>query len=65
MADFPKELLGEIKRLEELFTVSPAKLKTITRRFVSELGKGIAPSLTFQNYALRFVQVLALKVGAL
>lgn len=40
MADVPKDLLQEIKRLEDLFTVDRAKLKAITNHFVSELDKG-------------------------
>jgi hexokinase len=41
MADVPKDLLQEIKRLEEQFTVPQAKLKEITAHFVTELEKGI------------------------
>lgn len=40
MADVPKDLLQEIKRLEDLFGVSTEKLKQITDHFVSELTKG-------------------------
>jgi hexokinase len=40
MADVPKDLMQEIKRLEELFTVDTAKLKSITDHFVEELAKG-------------------------
>ena len=40
MADVPKDLLAEIKHLEEIFTVDTAKLKSITEHFVSELAKG-------------------------
>ena len=40
MADVPKDLLAEIKKLEDLFTVDTAKLKQITKHFVSELEKG-------------------------
>ena len=40
MADVPKDLLQEIQRLEELFTVPTAKLKSITEHFVAELTKG-------------------------
>jgi hexokinase len=40
MADVPKDLMQEIKRLEELFTVDTEKLKAITEHFVSELTKG-------------------------
>ncbi|PHH70975.1 hypothetical protein CDD82_6810 [Ophiocordyceps australis] len=41
-ADVPKDLLAEIRRLEELFTVDKAKLKEITDHFVSELAKGLS-----------------------
>ena len=40
MADVPKDLMQEITRLEELFTVDTARLKLITEHFVSELTKG-------------------------
>jgi hexokinase len=40
MADVPRDLLHEIKRLEEMFTVDQTKLKAITKHFVSELAKG-------------------------
>lgn len=40
MADVPKDLLQEIKRLEELFTVDTKALKAITDHFISELEKG-------------------------
>ncbi|KAK0668288.1 putative hexokinase [Cercophora samala] len=40
--DVPKDLLKEIKRLEELFTVDTAKLKQITDHFVNELEKGLS-----------------------
>jgi hexokinase len=41
MADVPKDLLQEIKRLEEMFNVDTAKLKSITEHFVKELTKGV------------------------
>jgi hexokinase len=41
--DFPQDLLNEVKRLEELFTVEKAKLKKITEHFISELAKGTTP----------------------
>ncbi|ORX94747.1 hexokinase-domain-containing protein [Clohesyomyces aquaticus] len=41
MADVPKDLLDQINRLEELFTVPQEKLKQITDHFVSELAKGL------------------------
>jgi hexokinase len=40
LADAPKDLLDEIKRLEQLFTIDTAKLKEITNHFVNELTKG-------------------------
>jgi hexokinase len=40
LGDAPKDLLNEIKHLEELFTIDTAKLKEITNRFVNELTKG-------------------------
>jgi hypothetical protein len=40
MADVPKDLLQEIRKLEEMFTVPKEKLKEITTHFVSELKKG-------------------------
>ncbi|KAK0273729.1 hexokinase [Friedmanniomyces endolithicus] len=42
MADVPKDLLQEIKRLEDLFTVDTAKLKAIVDHFISELAKGLS-----------------------
>jgi hypothetical protein len=40
MADVPKDLIQEIQKLEQLFTVDTARLKHITDHFVSELEKG-------------------------
>ncbi len=40
MTAVPKDLLQEIKRLEEMFIVPTAQLKQITTHFVSELEKG-------------------------
>ena len=40
MADVPRDLLDQIKRLEEIFTVPQKKLKEITDHFVKELEKG-------------------------
>jgi hexokinase len=48
MADVPKDLLQEIKRLEELFTVDTAMLKKVTDHFISELDKGEC----FSNHGL-------------
>lgn len=42
MHDVPQNLLDQINRLEELFTVSQDKLKQITEHFVSELAKGLS-----------------------
>jgi len=42
MADVPKDLLQEIKELEQLFTVDQVKLKQITEHFVHELAKGLS-----------------------
>lgn len=42
MADVPKDLLQEIKKLEELFTIDTATLKKISNHFVSELEKGLS-----------------------
>ncbi|TVY60732.1 Hexokinase [Lachnellula suecica] len=42
MADVPKDLLQEIKRLEEQFTVDTAILKKITDHFITELDKGLS-----------------------
>jgi hexokinase len=41
MVDVPRDLVEQIKRLEELFSVDTAKLKHITDHFVSELEKGM------------------------
>ncbi|KAH9998904.1 hexokinase [Xylariaceae sp. FL0662B] len=42
MADVPKDLLSEIAKLEEQFTVDTKALKAITKHFVSELDKGLS-----------------------
>ncbi|KAL2270224.1 hypothetical protein VTJ83DRAFT_2408 [Remersonia thermophila] len=42
LAEAPKDLVNEIKRLEELFTVGTAKLKEITDHFVHELARGLS-----------------------
>ncbi|KAF2878073.1 hexokinase [Massariosphaeria phaeospora] len=41
-ADVPKDLLTQIDRLEELFVVTPEKLKEITDHFVKELERGLS-----------------------
>jgi hexokinase len=40
MADVPKDLLAEISKLEEMFTVPTERLKIITKQFIGELEKG-------------------------
>ncbi|EER23986.1 hexokinase, putative [Coccidioides posadasii C735 delta SOWgp] len=42
MADMPKDLLEQVKELEELFTVDQARLKKIVDHFVKELEKGLS-----------------------
>lgn len=41
MADVPKDLLSEIKALEDAFTIDTAKVKAISKHFVTELEKGL------------------------
>ncbi|KAF2671201.1 hexokinase [Microthyrium microscopicum] len=40
-ADCPDNILDQIKRLEELFTVETEQLKAITKHFVDELNQGL------------------------
>lgn len=40
--DVPEDLLNELTRIEQLLTVTPAKLKEITSHFVDELTKGLS-----------------------
>ena len=40
MADVPDDILGQIKYLEDIFTVDKAKLKEVTNHFIKELEKG-------------------------
>ena len=50
MSDVPQDLLAQIKKLEEIFSVDKAKLKEITAHFVKELEKGKSSSpLLFTN----------------
>ncbi|KAJ0313754.1 hypothetical protein COL5a_003321 [Colletotrichum fioriniae] len=42
MADVPKDLLAEVKKLEEQFTVPTEKLKQISAHFITELDKGLS-----------------------
>lgn len=64
MADVPKDLQEEIKRLEDMFTVPKAKLKQITDHFVSELTKGEPPVWRACPIS-DLVQVLPLRAVAL
>lgn len=41
MADIPKDLLEQMKKLEDMFTIPTEKLKAITDHFVKELTKGL------------------------
>lgn len=50
MADVPKDLLEEIERLKQMFTVPTEKLKEITDHFVGELEKGQLCSELLQGY---------------
>jgi hexokinase len=50
MADLPKDLLEEIKKLEKIFTVPKEKLKEITAHFVSELEKGTIVQSSWQKF---------------
>lgn len=65
MADVPKDLLQEIKRLEEMFTVDKTKLKEITEHFISELDKGTQILVAIKELLLTFGQVSVLRVAAL
>lgn len=40
--EVPKSVLEEVQRYEKLLTVTPEKLKAITKHFVSELEKGLS-----------------------
>jgi hexokinase len=40
-SNVPSDLMAQIERFEELFTVGTSKLKEITDHFVSELKKGL------------------------
>ncbi|KAF4926284.1 hexokinase [Colletotrichum tropicale] len=42
MADVPKDLLAEVQKLEQQFTVPTEKLKAISKHFISELDKGLS-----------------------
>lgn len=57
--DIPKDLLEQIRYIEELFTVDATKLKAISDHFVSELAKGtnLAPSMPQERYARLTVSI--------
>jgi hexokinase len=42
LAQIHADMAAQVKRLEELFTVSTEKLKEITEYFVSELERGLS-----------------------
>lgn len=65
MADIPKDLLEQIKKLEELFTVDQAKLKEVTERFVHELEKGRANNQHQEMSELTSGQVSVSRAGPL
>ncbi|CAG9971399.1 unnamed protein product [Clonostachys byssicola] len=48
-AEFPKDLLDQIKYIEELFTVETPKLKEISDHFVNELAKGLDLGLSVEG----------------
>ena len=52
MADVPKDLLQEIKKLEEQFSIDSATLKKITDHFVSELTKGLSCLSRSKSYSM-------------
>ena len=54
MADMPKDLLDQIKELEELFTVGQSKLKEIVDHFIKELQKGKPIPLSFPRQLPRW-----------
>ena len=49
LADAPKDLIDEIKHLEQLFAIDTPKLKEITSHFVNELAKGESEFVTDQS----------------
>ncbi len=57
MADVPKDLLQEIKKLEQQFTVPKEKLKEITAHFVKELEKGKINSTLVHDFMLKSFRV--------
>ena len=53
LADAPKDLIDEIKHLEQLFAIDTPKLKEITNHFVNELAKGEPRVQVYQRPADR------------
>ena len=56
MSDVPQDLLAQIKKLEEIFSIDKAKLKEITAHFVKELEKGKSSSSILSTNSLIPVQ---------
>ncbi|KAL2374687.1 hexokinase [Blastomyces gilchristii SLH14081] len=61
MADMPKDMLEQLKTLEELFTVDQAKLKEIVEHFIKELRKGL--SVEGGNIPMNVTWVLGFPTG--
>ncbi|OJD13990.1 hexokinase [Emergomyces pasteurianus Ep9510] len=61
MADMPKDMLEQLKTLEELFTVDQTKLKQIVDHFVKELEKGL--SVEGGNIPMNVTWVLGFPTG--
>lgn len=65
LADAPKDLVKEIKNLEQLFTVDTAKLKEITEHFVKELEKGEWPPRRSRGAWLTYCTGLSVEGGSI
>ncbi|PGH19044.1 hexokinase [Helicocarpus griseus UAMH5409] len=61
MADMPKDMLDELKTLEEIFTVDQTKLKQIVDHFIKELEKGL--SVKGGNIPMNVTWVLGFPTG--
>ncbi|EDN07130.1 hexokinase [Histoplasma mississippiense (nom. inval.)] len=61
MADMPKDVLDQLKTLEELFTVDQEKLKQIVEHFIKELQKGL--SVEGGNIPMNVTWVLGFPTG--
>jgi hexokinase len=59
MESLPQPLREAVKVLEEQFTVSTEKLKTITDHFVSELEKGMVLYDPIRNVKMRIVKLIS------